>query len=58
MEKSFRCWGNIVSLICTEWRCDEVDVECDRHTYFIYRGSGSGGSNGKQKVDEDYGAYK
>ena len=33
MEKSFRCWGNIVSLICTEWRCDEVDGECDRHTY-------------------------
>ena len=19
--------------ICTEWRCDEVDGECDRHTY-------------------------
>lgn len=56
---SFRCWGNIVSLICKEWRCEEVDGECDRHTYFfIYRGSGSGGSNGKQKVDEDYGAYK
>lgn len=33
MEMSFRCWGNIVSLICTEWRCDEVDGECDWHTY-------------------------
>lgn len=58
MEKSFRCWGNIVSLICTEWRCDEVDVECDWHTYFLYRGSGSGGSTGKQKVDGDYGENK
>ena len=19
--------------ICTEWRCDEVDGECDRYTY-------------------------
>ena len=25
---------------------------------FIYRGSGSGGSTGKQKVDGDYGVYK
>ena len=35
MEKSFRCCGNIVSLICTEWRCDEVDGECDWHTYLF-----------------------
>lgn len=36
--------------ICTEWRCDEVDGECDWHTY-LYIGSGSGGSTEKQKVD-------
>lgn len=51
-------WGNIGFRICTGWRCYEVDVECDWHTYFLYRGSGSGGSTGKQKVEGDYGENK